>query len=401
MGSPFTLPFYPFILFMTPFFLIRGNNVMQKIVMLAMFLAYLFASILAFAQSDCDSLQNCLEQAKKEWRGDYSSKDREIKIRKRALSHLKRACAMEVESSDLKLRAETCEDVILYSVILANVSGVAWPGRHNDSLQYFSNLCDKKKEYGCFFLATIYEERKKFKKAIQIGESLCETGFDIPETRNKYNGCNLLKRVKRKKLKQLSQIKDVVGRNDNFIRNPAYDFWTVTIIELVNQQGTNKKSPLVRFRIDKVVAGNSKPATIIGSWPSPIHPKVSQKFIIVTLPDIEPPTDIVPIFAIYKFTSENIKRVHSYMTPRYPVYVVVICFALIVLMPLVGVFLLVKKYPPKVIVWIPLLSIGAYLYYERGVSPYAAIRIDLLLILPILVFTVLLWCMSFAKRFRE
>ena len=45
-GSPITLPFYPFILFMTPFFLIRGNNAMQKIVMLAMFLAYLFAKLM-------------------------------------------------------------------------------------------------------------------------------------------------------------------------------------------------------------------------------------------------------------------------------------------------------------------------------------------------------------------
>jgi len=374
---------------------------MQKIVMLATFLVYLFASILAFAQSDCDSLQTCLEQAKKEWMGDYSSKDREIKIRKRALSHLKRACAMEVESSDLKLQADTCENVILFSVILANVSGVAWPERRNDSLQYFSNLCDKKKEYGCFFLATIYEGEKKFKEAIQVGESLCETEFDIPKTSNKYNGCDFLRRVKRKRIKQLSLIKDVVGRNDSYIRNPAYDFWAVTIIELVNQQGTNKKLPLVRFRIDKVVAGNSKPVTIIGSWPSSVPPKVSKKFIIVTLPHIEPPPDIVPILAIYKFTSENIKRVHSYMTPRYPVYVVVICFSFIALMPLVGVFLLFKKYPPKVIVWTPLLSIGAYLYYERGVSPYAAIRIDLLLILPILVFAVLLWCMSFGKRFRE
>ena len=209
---------------------------MKKIVMLAGFLAYLFTSVLAFAQSECDSFHNCIEQAKNEWKGDYSTKDKEIKLRKRELSHLKRACAMEVGPSNLKLRAKTCEDVILFSVILFNVSGGAWPKRHNDSLQYFSNLCDKKNEYGCFFLATIYEGRKNFKEAIPLAESLCEGKFDIPETSNKYNGCDLLRRVKKNRIKQLSQIKDVVGRHDSYIRNPAYDFWVVTVVELINQQ---------------------------------------------------------------------------------------------------------------------------------------------------------------------
>ena len=119
------------------------------------------------------------------------------------------------------------------------------------------------------------------------------------------------------------------------------------------------------------------------------------------MPQIGQPTGGVPILAIYRFTSENVKSGQSYMTPRYPVYAVGICFAFIVLMPLLGVFLVFKKYSPKVIVWIPLLSIGAYLYYERGISPYASIRIDLLLILPILIFAVLLWCMSFTKKFRK
>jgi hypothetical protein len=32
-------------------------------------------------------------------------------------------------------------------------------------LHYFSDLCDKKEEYGCFFLATIYEEKKNYKEA--------------------------------------------------------------------------------------------------------------------------------------------------------------------------------------------------------------------------------------------
>lgn len=373
----------------------------KKIVMLAAFLAYLFGSILAFAQSECGSLHTCIEQAKKEWAGDRSTKDKEIQIRKRALSHFKRACAMEVGPSDLKLRAKTCESVILFSVILANVSGTDWPERHNDLLQYFSNLCDKKSEYGCFFLATIYEERKKFNEAIQLAESLCEGKFDIPGISKKFNGCKLLRRVKKKRTKQLSQVKDVVGQHNSFIRNPAYEFWVVTVVELINQQGTDKKTHLARFRIDKVIVGNSELATITGGWPSPIAPKVGKKFIIVTMPQIEQPTATVPILAIYRFTNENVKRVQSHITPRHPVSVVAICFAFILLMPLIGVFLLSKKYSPKVIVWVPLLSIGAYLYYERGVSPYAAIRIDLLLILPMLVFAVIVWCMSFRNRFRK
>jgi hypothetical protein len=119
------------------------------------------------------------------------------------------------------------------------------------------------------------------------------------------------------------------------------------------------------------------------------------------MPQADQPTDGLPILAIYRFTNENVKNVQSYMTPRYSALVKGICLAFIALMPLLGAFLVFKKYSPKVIVWIPLLSIGAYLYYERGVSPYAAIRIDLLLILPMLVFSALLWGFSFTNSFRE
>jgi len=115
----------------------------------------------------------------------------------------------------------------------------------------------------------------------------------------------------------------------------------------------------------------------------------------------------------YECTDENRMRVLTYMAPpEWGPNIKLLLFFLILIFPILGLIMLVSFYALKTnsiqkkslylfSLFAPILTLVTYLIYEMGISIYSNIRVDLLIILPVVGGSFILWLIPIFVKIKK
>jgi len=115
----------------------------------------------------------------------------------------------------------------------------------------------------------------------------------------------------------------------------------------------------------------------------------------------------------YEYTAENKKRVLAHMAPaEWAPNIKLLLFLLILIFPILGLITLVLFYTLKrdsrrmrplylFSIVAPILTLIAYFIYEMGISTYSNIRIDLLIIWPVVGGSFILWLIPIFVKIKK
>ncbi|GEM_PF-4033458 len=245
--------------------------------------------------------------------------------------------------------------------------------------------------------------------------------------------------------------------DERLLKDPYYSILVVSVLEINSKNTTNANPPKAKVKVDEILRLQThrkgikyltesdaidvvwrtrhKPSDHEGWNPkdktnpptgwhkSPfkkewlarplIGPDIGEKLIIFILERDAPSAIWGEVVQVYKFSSANKETVLQSATPADRTWKIQgsIAILIIILAGINLVFYVFLKKPfcskqsgclfQSAICIIPFLVLGLYILYESGISPYAAIRIDLLLIIPALVLTFLPWIFLFVSWFRN
>lgn len=213
--------------------------------------------------------------------------------------------------------------------------------------------------------------------------------------------------------------------------NPAFDILAVRILEVDERGATNADPPVATVEIEEVLRGPSRQGRVIARWYGPIRhgdvapeggmteawqgrplsaPSVGDRLIVFGLG--EPGGDFtVQAHAVYRLTEANRLAVldHAARTHSVPVFIALWAGMGASALGALTLFV-VSFFAQEPTGWVRRLRLGViacaaaavvfYLIYESGISPYAAIRIDLLLLWPALGLAVILGAISLVLILR-
>ena len=116
---------------------------------------------------------------------------------------------------------------------------------------------------------------------------------------------------------------------------------------------------------------------------------------------------------LYEYTDENRRRVLTHMAqPEWAPNIKLLLFLLILIFPILGLIILVLFYTLKTdsrrmrslylfSIVAPILTLVTYFIYEMGISTYSNIRIDLLIIWPVVGGSFILWLIPIFVKIRR
>ena len=116
---------------------------------------------------------------------------------------------------------------------------------------------------------------------------------------------------------------------------------------------------------------------------------------------------------LYEYTDENRRRVLTHMAqPEWAPNIKLLLFLLILTFPILGLIMLVLFYTLKTdsrkmkslylfSIVAPILTLVTYLIYEMGISTYSNIRIDLLIIWPVVGGSFILWLIPIFVKIKK
>ncbi len=116
---------------------------------------------------------------------------------------------------------------------------------------------------------------------------------------------------------------------------------------------------------------------------------------------------------LYEYTDENRSRVLTHMAPpEWPPKIKLLLFLSILIIPILGLIMLVLFYALKTdsrrmkslylfSIVAPILTLVTYLIYEKGISTYSNIRIDLLIIWPVVGGSFILWLIPIFVKIKK
>ena len=147
---------------------------------------------------------------------------------------------------------------------------------------------------------------------------------------------------------------------------------------------------------------NDKPVHVARNQPpqNPRPLKIEDKVIVFSWLD---DNGVAVVNSFYEYTAENKKRVLTHMAPpEWAPNIKLLLFLLILVLPILGLITLVLFYALKTdsrrmrslylfSTVAPLLTLVTYIIYEMGISTYSNIRIDLLIIWPVVGGSFILW----------
>ena len=115
----------------------------------------------------------------------------------------------------------------------------------------------------------------------------------------------------------------------------------------------------------------------------------------------------------YEYTDEHRRRVLTHMAPpEWAPKIKLLLFLLILIFPILGLIMLVLFYALKTdsrrmkslylfSIVAPILTLVTYLIYEMGISTYSNIRIDLLVIWPVVGGSFILWLIPIFVKIKK
>ena len=205
--------------------------------------------------------------------------------------------------------------------------------------------------------------------------------------------------------------------NQGYHKNPSYDVYVVELISISDLNATFKNPPKLTFKIQERLIGSKDIGNEFTSvWEPPVrfddyidndyykplkdewyqktyeYPKINNKFVIFVREGIS-------VVQILTYSDEIKNEIIKTGTPRRGNFQIII-FVLILLTSIISFGFLIYSYKKKIrktlIVALVLsaFSFIIYVYYENGVSIYAAIRVDLLLIIPSLIISLIVFILS-------
>ena len=197
------------------------------------------------------------------------------------------------------------------------------------------------------------------------------------------------------------------------LQNPAYDILVVRVLEADDRDGTNADPPAVTLEIEEVLRGPSRQGKVSARWYGPIWhadlapeggttkawqsrplsgPTVGDRLIVFG--GVGPEGAFtVQAHAVYRLTEANRQAVldHGARTHSAPVFILLwvgMGVSALGALTLFVVSFFARETAGRAsrlragVVACAAAAVGFYVFYESGVSPYAAIRIDLLLLWP-------------------
>jgi hypothetical protein len=204
----------------------------------------------------------------------------------------------------------------------------------------------------------------------------------------------------------------LVAEEAHLLRNPAYDILVVTVLAVEDEGATNESPPKVRLRVEEVIRGEEREATVMATWHAPVFPKdslesggvtkawktrplegpeIGAKLIVFSIG----PTDSAGVQAwyVYRFSPYNrdvaLEHGATERSGKMQIILYLLTLALAVLSVSLYVWSSSKRISQRAgkglrraVPALALLTLGVYVFYESGVSAYTDIRIDVLLIWP-------------------
>lgn len=220
--------------------------------------------------------------------------------------------------------------------------------------------------------------------------------------------------------------------NLDLLNNPHWDILVVTADKIYNDNTTNENPPRGRFLVEEVLRGKIKNKTINLIWRAPdrpydhegvtkdttpfdwyirplkkewyktplIGPKEGEKLIVFTLEKRDLAEIDAEVIEVYKFSETNRKTVLENMAPPERDASVQIPLLLIILViPVISLILYISSsaqyFTNKgvfyfLIMLLSFVQFAIYPIYESGISIHSNIRIDLLLVYPALLTSVII-----------
>jgi len=202
------------------------------------------------------------------------------------------------------------------------------------------------------------------------------------------------------------------------LKNPLMYIFVATVDELIPNQdkllGAEDMTGVLN--VTEVVRGNNlevgaisarwnrieKPIRVSRSQPpqSPRSLKIGDKVIVFSWLD---DNGVAVVNYFYEFTDQNRRKIRTHMAKpeRAPKFQLLL-FLLMLIFPIIGIVALKLSFSPKIeqatarylllySIVAPILTLVTYLIYESGISTYSNIRVDLLIIWPIVGASFILW----------
>lgn len=215
--------------------------------------------------------------------------------------------------------------------------------------------------------------------------------------------------------------------NLDLLSNPHWDILVVTVDQIYNDNTTNENPPKGRFLVEEVLRGKIKNKTINLIWRAPnrpydhegvakdsnttpfdwysrplkkewykaplIGPKEGEKLIVFTLEKKDLVSIDAEVVEVYKFSESNRNTVLDNMAPpERKASIQIPLFLIILVIPMISIILYIAPFAQNknilVIMILSFVQFAIYRIYESGISIYSNIRIDLLLIYPALLASV-------------
>lgn len=222
--------------------------------------------------------------------------------------------------------------------------------------------------------------------------------------------------------------------NLDHLSNPHWDILVVTVDKINNDNTTNENPPKGRFSVDEVLRGKIKNKNLNLIWRAPdrpydheewtkesntkpfewyrrplkkewyktplIGPKEGEKLIVFTLEKKDLGNIDAEVVEVYKFSDTNRRTVlENMVSPERKASVQIPLFLTILVIPIISLILYITSsahyFTNKAIFYFLIMSLSfmqfaIYPIYESGISIHSNIRIDLLLIYPALLSTIVI-----------
>jgi hypothetical protein len=221
----------------------------------------------------------------------------------------------------------------------------------------------------------------------------------------------------------------LVPEKTSMLRNPGFDILVVRIVAVADAGATNADPPRVTVAVEKTLRGRSRDGKkIIARWQAPVThrdiepggggvteawktaplagPRIGDRLIVFGGGGAN--SLRIQANAVYRATKANERAIRDNAFQAHGATLALALVGGILFLSIAGLILFrmsstatdrqARKHLRRAVLAAAAAALGLFVYYESGVSPFAAIRIDLLVIVPVLGGVLLLATIALFRR---